>query len=62
MQVPGVMLRGMDRGDGLGLANWAEREQADDTPRHRATYVRNSICAREGQERPQGGRIPWSGH
>ena len=34
----------------------------DDTPRHRATYVRNSICAREGQERPQGGRIPWSGH
>ena len=32
-----------------------------DRPRYRATCVRSSICAREGRERLQGGRIPWCG-
>jgi hypothetical protein len=41
--ISGVELLGRVPDDGLGLADWAGREQADDTPRHRATL-------REGRE------------
>jgi hypothetical protein len=45
--MPGPRLQRYVREHGIGLADWAGRRQADDTPRHRGTFVRELGPARE---------------